>query len=393
VTLAPPTASPTPAFLLANSLQIPGGPILGNQDETLAAIEAHLQFLASKATEALQDGNNRHFTIPADQAGERFMWHTGWCTTIDESILTQNLEHLTFELLVNGRPVDLATTVTNIYTYTSNETLCKMYYVVVYGWPVGTTILESKVTVLATINDGMSEIAPRVTTFTYEVTLAENASAGSNATPVGDDHFTFQFPSDLGQSVTTIPVEARLNAMVPNPAYTIYQFEGYPVEDSSVGAARLLVYSASEFSKISPITAEVVDMLRNLKPGEVPEQMVNGSQFDPSLIPFPPVVLGNKQLFFEHFHTLDFEGGTGYAYLTQYLFEPTTEPTSTLSGLTYVFVGLGGDDVLIVGLFPVSASNLPEGFSMEQLQALKTEDFMPSIEVLDGLLRSIQSTP
>ncbi|HNB50745.1 MAG TPA: hypothetical protein PK530_02320 [Anaerolineales bacterium] len=390
LTLAPPTASPTPDMLSANSLPIPGGLILGNQDETLAAIEEQLQFLASGATEAVQDGDNWYYTIQVDQAGERFMWHTGWCTTLDESILSENLENLSFELSVNGQPVDLATTVSNIYTI--NDNLCKMYYVVVYSWPVGTTILESKVRVLKTINDGMSEIAPGDTIFTYEVTRAENTSIDSNLTIVGNDDFTFQFPSDLAQSVTTIPVEARLNSMVPNPAYTLYQFEGYPVVDSSVGAARLLVYSASEFSKISPITAEVVEMLRNLKPEEVPEQMVNGSRFDASLIPFPPVVLGNKQLFYEQFHTLDFEGGMGYAYLTQYVFEPTTEPTSTLSGLTYVFVGLGGEDVLIVGVFPVSAPNLPQGFSMEQLQALNMDDFSPQLEILNGILSSIQST-
>jgi len=53
-----------------------------------------------------------------------------------------------------------------------------------------------------------------------------------------------------------------------------------------------------------------------------------------------------------------------------------------------VFVGLGGKDTLIVGIFPMYSGTS----SQQDISGLKSQDFTPTWDEIDSLLTSIKVT-
>jgi hypothetical protein len=390
-TLAP---SATPNAIAANAKPIPGGPTLGDLTESKAAFTEGITTLQQAAAETytaeLAVGETRTFTIALRQTEKQLAWFEGWCAA-DENTLADNLKSMEFRWTVNDQPVDMST----IYEirYQTSQNACFGKYNVIYGWPEGVTTLAAIMKINAPINDGFGTYPAGELTKIYQVTLATpdpNASLSA-----GEKGFSFEYAASLASAVTITQTEARLNSMTPNPAFTTYQFEAYPTTDSRtpalIGGARFQTFSASAFSRMSPITGEVVEILKARKPGEVPPQLTTGSRFDSTLTPFPPIVTGNHQMYYAAFQDIQFEGGSGYAYLTQYSFEPGIDPNWQISGLVYVFVGLAGEDTLIVGIFPVNVPGLPETVNNDSVGSLKPDQFVPDLTLLDKMFRSIQS--
>ncbi|MBI3173841.1 MAG: hypothetical protein HYZ25_08985 [Chloroflexi bacterium] len=132
-----------------------GGPTLGTPNETQAAIKDGVKSITSLAegTPFSYNGTTRYDVKLNSSNGPLLWWSNGWCTTTDQ-ILAQNLENIRFEMSMNEQPVSLDKAFP--YFYKSSDGLsCFSYAIVMHGWTSDTTVLASKITMLASLNDGM----------------------------------------------------------------------------------------------------------------------------------------------------------------------------------------------------------------------------------------------
>jgi hypothetical protein len=169
---AGPTATPPPA---SNA----GTPTLGTVAETKAALQASpdsvLEALANERYTASDLAQmNKTFPFTIDLTGDDpALWEFGWCATTT-AILTDNLKHISPQFLMNSVPVDIG----KFYAFDSqstdsqsNATLqCHSYAVLVSHWPAGETLLQTRVTFDAKLNDGIGDYQPGAQTFDYTVT-------------------------------------------------------------------------------------------------------------------------------------------------------------------------------------------------------------------------------
>jgi hypothetical protein len=172
------------------------------------------------------------------------------------------------------------------------------------------------------------------------------------------------------------------------PGYTDVSFGGYPIRDSRY-APRLYIYPVTEFASINETAAGAIEQLQQLL-SERPAT-VEGA------LPFLPLPEGNEQ---QLMHTqvayLDFEGGAGVRYLTQYATDSSQPLTN--QELLYTFQGITADgEYYIAALFPVNHSDLPAASAgageqaniVEQLNSAGPDAFTPHLTMLDTLMRSI----
>lgn len=408
-TLLPPTATPTQELppLAADSQPNRDGLVLGSIAETegYLANGGALPFrdLADETytVEELNTvGNLLEYTIRVDNAARPLLWGSGWCART-QRVLTQNLGHMEFELLVNGQRVDLSTVLQSEYERGS-DSYCYGFALVMYGWQADTTEIRSIIRFLEPVNDGADDYPAGELTSVYTV-HAPAYSSGDQSGEYGRASaggLTFDYPIALIQSVKVSAIPADLDSPVPHPDYTQFELLGYPVyADSPRGVARLLVYPLNEFAEVSPAVAEMVNQLLALDPDNLPASM-----------PFPPIFMA-AQLFTERAHLLTFDGGVGYAYLTQFGqdYGPITN-----AGLTYVFTGVTDSGLLIVAILPVNSPGLPATYEQvaddwydtyynnysayldplkANLRAFTPAEFTPSLITLDGILLSFDAQP
>jgi hypothetical protein len=189
------------------------------------------------------------------------------------------------------------------------------------------------------------------------------------------------------------------------PAYSDIQFGGYPISDSQF-APRLYLYPVAEFEASNETAAGEIEGLRQLL-AERPETAAG-------TLPFLPLLAeGQTQLMHAQVEYLDFAGGSGVRYLTQYSNESTegsqeevAQPINN-NQLIYTFQGLTEDGAYyIAALFPVNHPELPaadvaapeefaddyEGYlagAVQQLDEAEPGSFTPSLDMLDELIQSI----
>lgn len=183
------------------------------------------------------------------------------------------------------------------------------------------------------------------------------------------------------------------------PSYVQYSFHAYPTA-GVFHQPRMLFYPADEYAAMSEPAAEIIGKLRALldaKPSAPADAL-----------PFLPM-WNAGQIFHAQTAYLDFGGGSGVRYLTQYAQSFTTVNNSSLF---YTFQGLTNDGkyyisaILPVGhpSLPLDDSTIPGGdfnsfaenyqtYLSETLTALEAQpddSFSPSLIELDALIQSLQ---
>ncbi len=169
------TAAPvTPGEADPGPLVSSGGPTLGTARETRVALAAGAPGVEDLAAETYtsdevnQVGARLTYTIALEGAETQLLWGYGWCATT-RAILDQNMEQLRVDFLVNGQSVD-QTQFDVVDSQSSDGLECHSARVVVYDWPSGVTTLETRITFLEAINDGMGDYPAGDQVFTYVVT-------------------------------------------------------------------------------------------------------------------------------------------------------------------------------------------------------------------------------
>lgn len=92
----------------------------------------------------------------------------GWCCTTQE-ILTQNMEHIQFILIINGKPVgnELSKTI----RYYTDDSPCQLRAFLALEWPPGEYEISIDMVIDETIHDGWEEYHPGTSSYIYNVTV------------------------------------------------------------------------------------------------------------------------------------------------------------------------------------------------------------------------------
>jgi C-terminal processing protease CtpA/Prc len=159
----------------AGDLKIEGGPVILTPAGTQSALQSGAEFLDSLAAETYpeaelsQAGRTYTYTVSLD-GDRRLIWYSGWCA-IDEATLRSNFSHITLEFFANGAPVELRQFLR--IEGPNGDHFCRFYLAVAFRWPRGQTVLETKVTFDAAINDGINaaDYPQGAHTYRYVVTL------------------------------------------------------------------------------------------------------------------------------------------------------------------------------------------------------------------------------
>lgn len=181
--LATPAASDGPAVtepdteIAGDAFVLPSGLTIGSPRETRIALsEENLEGFEDRANETYSDeefntvGNTLTFTLSAREE-DRLAWFYGWCATTPE-LVEDNLANMKVEFIVEDTVVPLSQFETFDSLQTNDdgtEIFCRTYATVVYNWPGGLNTLETRITFLEPINDGMGDFDAGTITFKYEI--------------------------------------------------------------------------------------------------------------------------------------------------------------------------------------------------------------------------------
>lgn len=186
------------------------------------------------------------------------------------------------------------------------------------------------------------------------------------------------------------------------PPYLEFSFKGYVLGDAD-NVQRLLVYPVADYERLNESAAEVIQETR---------QALAGRPAVPKHSPILPI-FNASQVIRAQFQYVDFAGGTGLRFITQYVQD--IGPISN-SGLFYTFQGITGDGAYYVAaILPVSAPVLPDNYDAptppdgvafpghdqpdliqdyladvtQVLNDLPADQYSPSLETLDALMQSV----
>ncbi len=246
-----------------------------------------------------------------------------------------------------------------------------------------------------------------------EVKPAERVTI-ETAIDITPEQVKFEYDPSLAvdTAIEIVPGETTLSPDIPYfaliPEHISFTLTGSEVLDqfeyqqgTIVGPEpKLLVYPAEDFAEISPFAGEQIEALKGLL-AERPEAI----NFE---VPALPLV-NAAQMFHSQLEYVDFEGGSGLRFITQYAQEP--RPV-TNAEIFYTFQGLTDDEAYYVAFFyPVSAPLLPstiadsEAFAdyetfvqnlneympetIQRLNALSADNYVPDLTMLDAVAQSI----
>jgi len=168
--LSPPSASATPS--IQQPFLVEGGPVVGTRRETGIALLRRTSILEALAREQytsddlVEVGRTFTYTVALEDE-EQLLWLFGWCATTAAK-LEENLRDMQLDFNVNGTSVPL-----DQFEVTGGQSAdnleCRYYVATVYDWPEGTTTLQTMVTFLVEVDDGLSDYPPGTQTFIYTV--------------------------------------------------------------------------------------------------------------------------------------------------------------------------------------------------------------------------------
>ncbi len=216
------------------------------------------------------------------------------------------------------------------------------------------------------------------------------------------DGISVSFDPALASSIDAQVFEAQTGDDLPPwdlaPRRTVLTFDGYPLPQDAIHLAQIFVYPVEEYSAIDPSAGDRIATLQQMLSGRATTNL-------PSPVPFFPSWPAG-QVFVARVAYLDFHGGSGVAFLTQY--GQDIYPINSQM-LFYTFQGLTSDNRwLVSAVMPVANPALPDPEAVMQdpnfydnylahleemrklLESQPAESFAPGLDLLDALFRSIQ---
>ncbi len=253
----------------------------------------------------------------------------------------------------------------------------------------------------------VTEAPPPTATETAAPTLPPTATESrcASGAPYNFENISLCVPQVLGSEllIERLPASpASADTPFPGdvyPSYVQYSFHAYPTA-GAFHQPRVLFYPADEYAAMSEYAAEIIRNLRALldaKPAAPADAL-----------PFLPM-WNAAQVFHSRTAYLEFQGGSGVRYLTEYA---QSFSTVNNSSLFYTFQGLTDDGkYYISAILPVGHPSLPlddttipggdfnafaenfQTYLSETLTALEAQpdgSFSPSLVELDALIQSLQ---
>jgi hypothetical protein len=289
--------------------------------------------------------------------------------------------------------------------------LCILIFLVLFNLACALPIMNSATPTVNITPSVTQTINPAATNqpiiLTTDQPLAEaTTEPTSEPTPsgvqVGINHISFYYDTAIVSSITAEGVAA--NPPDPNngaawdvyPAFSRFNFNGYILQNT-FHTPVIEVYPIQEYAAMNE-TAGIAYKLMN--------QVLIDRPANPTSLPFLPV-FNAAQMMVSNVRYIDFKGGSGVRYLTQY--GQSYYPISNYS-VFYTFQGLTDDQkYYISAILPVNTSILPandqipnndfQTFSnnfpsyiidiQNQLNALPNESFTPDLSILDKMMQSI----
>jgi hypothetical protein len=210
------------------------------------------------------------------------------------------------------------------------------------------------------------------------------------------------YPAGLGFTAQASTKPAQLEPDVwAEPEHLELLFNGYPLVDT-LHTAHLGVYDTAAFREVNPNAGDMLDRLQGL---------LEERPAAPEDIPLLPV-FNAAPMITANVEYLEFEGGSGVRFITQY--GQAIWPINN-HDLFYAFTGLSADgSKLVTAIMPVANQALPD--DAEEVIAGDMDGFMqgyesyidsiraaldsalpgsytPNLDLLDGLMRSVQLMP
>lgn len=232
-------------------------------------------------------------------------------------------------------------------------------------------------------------------------------SAGSNVTL---NNVSFSIPLGVAQGADSevVPAASGIEAGPWSiaPDHLRFQLTGYQLQ-GKFSEPQISVYPTDEYAQMYPTAAEQIQRLKDILAGtEITKDVTPG-------VPF----YNAGQLFAAQLQRIDFKGGRGVRFLTQYDQYPA--PINNRE-MFYHFQGLTNDGkYYVIAILPVTSSILAEDEKPESpvpaggvpipaqtgpdqgyyeavtkaLDAMYPDSFNPSLFQLDALIQSITVTP
>ncbi|MBN1180514.1 MAG: DUF333 domain-containing protein [Anaerolineae bacterium] len=218
--------------------------------------------------------------------------------------------------------------------------------------------------------------------------------------------FSYSGSMAAGAVGETIPAEEYMDDVIPE--HVAFSFNGYALPNA-FHEPRIRIYPVSTFAASSERAADTVAALRSLLDGgQLPAA---GGGFEGSTIPFLPL-FNAAQLLHTQVAFVDFQGGQGIRFLTEYAqyYAPVNN-----TDLFYTFQGLTDDgQYYVTAILPVSHPALPADSSQIpggdadafantyetyandmalQLAGYGAAEFTPDLALLDAMIASLEVTP
>ncbi len=232
--------------------------------------------------------------------------------------------------------------------------------------------------------------------------VTEGAEPTAGEPDVAFEGVSFSYDDSLAAEVTAQLIPSSDMEGVPPwevvPEHKLFSFSGYVLPDT-FHEPRIMVYPVGEYEALNPAVRETVIRLKQLlveKPAVA------------DYIPFLPM-FNASQMIRTQIVYLDFHGGSGVRFLTQYT-QAYVQVNST--ELFYTFQGLTDDgNYYVAAILPVSNPILPadgseipggdiEAFASDfenytrdieqQLNSQPPDNFTPHLAPLDDMIRSLQ---
>lgn len=245
------------------------------------------------------------------------------------------------------------------------------------------------------VQQGLQTAQAQMTTEAEGAPASQSQPAGTNTFSFGDFgiSISFTFPEGFPQGALAevLPRLAIQDPVDPEyPEHARIILTGYAGEGRSNIAPGIRVFRVDEVNTMDPV---VVARLQAVLAG------TSDDRFDFPRLPFAGRTV-DAQL-----RNLDFGSGAGYRFLVQGSFD-----ASTLRGtrLYYLYQGLTTDGKYLVTVLmqpdapfiedlatgePITSNEAGDAYLItlnERINAAQPADFAPSLEILDGLVRSLR---
>jgi len=230
----------------------------------------------------------------------------------------------------------------------------------------------------------------------------ELATATVSAPDFCAERICFRFPAGLGFTANaSIEPEQLEPEFWANPEYLDITFSGYPL-GQKLYTPHLSVYDTASFRAVNPNAIDRLDELQSL---------LEARPSAPEAVPLVPV-FNAAQMITAAVEYIDFDGGSGVRFITQY--GQAVWPINN-NDVFYAFSALSDDgSLLITAIMPVANQALPDDpgellagdmQSFEQgyedylaateamLNTAPPASYTPDLDLLDGMMSSIELTP